>query len=276
MSLKLSPTKNIKLETQSCKSKRKKEILENNYLTYETHAVRIFTPHLTFYCFLFCFICTSFLYFTVESEQRINTLKGNSDNSLAAYSRNMPGIVYTINQVKHKFKKLPRGPIGSYLKIKDRKWAVAVEAHIGPGMLRSFLVDNKEDSNLLLSIFNKYSDGRTPSILTSKFVDQVYDISRTCIRPVDGCISIYDALDITDCVVANSLIDNSSIEQVLLVPSGPQARQMLSNVHTVPNHCKMAVIPTGDKYYPAPSYKCYATEYTKAQYIQISTDDIIK
>lgn len=67
--------------------------------------------------------------------------------------------------------------IGSYIKIKNRKWAVAVEGYLGTGILSSFAVDNNKDNQLLRQIFNNvWKNGRQPQIITSKFVFQVISV----------------------------------------------------------------------------------------------------
>lgn len=64
--------------------------------------------------------------------------------------------------------------VGYDIKIKDKKWAVAVEGYLGAGILGAFAVDNNKDSQLLREIFNKvWKSGKQPQIITSKFVFKV-------------------------------------------------------------------------------------------------------
>lgn len=68
--------------------------------------------------------------------------------------------------------------LGSYIKLKDKKWAVAVEGYLGTGNLSAFTVDNNKDNKLLREIFNKvWSDNRKPQIITSKFFGRVRFLS---------------------------------------------------------------------------------------------------
>ncbi|KAK9739088.1 hypothetical protein QE152_g9357 [Popillia japonica] len=87
------------------------------------------------------------------------------------------------------------GPLGAFINIRNKKWDVAIEGYIGTGLLRSFTVDNKKDNAVLMEIFNRH------------------------FRADRDCISLYDAIDIKDPVVANCLIDQMSIESILLIPS---------------------------------------------------------
>lgn len=64
--------------------------------------------------------------------------------------------------------------VGYDIKIKDKKWAVAIEGYLGAGLLGAFAVDNNKDSQLLREIFNKvWKSGKQPQIITSKFVFKV-------------------------------------------------------------------------------------------------------
>lgn len=108
-----------------------------------------------------------------STEDTLRTLNSESDN-LLLYGKDMPRVVKAINDLKHKFKQVPRGPLGAYIKIHDKKWAVAVEGFLNPGLLRSFAVDNKQDSALLLKIFERlWTSGGKPTIITSKFFHEV-------------------------------------------------------------------------------------------------------
>lgn len=61
--------------------------------------------------------------------------------------------------------------------MKDRKWAVAVEGFLSPGLLRAFAVDNRNDNELLMNIFQRVcnSRGSKPVVITSKFFFQVFN-----------------------------------------------------------------------------------------------------
>lgn len=68
--------------------------------------------------------------------------------------------------------------VGSYITLKDKKWAVSVEGYLGIGTLSAFAVDNNKDNKLLREIFNKvWSGNRQPQIITSKFVYKVRFLS---------------------------------------------------------------------------------------------------
>lgn len=67
--------------------------------------------------------------------------------------------------------------LGSYIKLKDKKWALAAEDFITPGTLISFCVDNQQDARLLSKILQKVcGKSQKPTIITSKFITKVIHI----------------------------------------------------------------------------------------------------
>lgn len=109
-----------------------------------------------------------------EHRNNLNALQGESGNDLMLYGRDVPKVKQMIEKSKKQFKQEPRGPLGSYIKLKDKNWAVAIEGFIGPGTLGAFTVDNKHDCDLLRQIFNKvWTSGVQPQVITSKFIFKV-------------------------------------------------------------------------------------------------------
>lgn len=217
----------------------------------------------------------------VQIDQKINNERNNlnavnaeSGNELLLYGRDMPRIKQMISQYRKQFQHEPRGPLGSYIKIKDKKWTVAVEGYIGPGLLRAFAVDNKKDNQLLRDIFNKVlGPGSHPQIITSKFITQRHNVSRNLVHEPKDCVSVYNAIDINDPVVSNCIVDNCSPENILLIPTDGRAQELLSDRRQVPRNCHQGITVKGDKYYPDPNYRSYASSYHRAQYLQVDIKD---
>lgn len=109
-----------------------------------------------------------------QRKAQIRSLKSEDDNSMTVYGKYMPTILNCINEAKEQFSEMPRGPIGSYIKLKDKKWALAVEEFIGFSLLQSFCVNNARDSEILNKIFNRVLNKQPkPTIICSKFFKQV-------------------------------------------------------------------------------------------------------
>nr|CAI5838630.1 unnamed protein product [Callosobruchus analis] len=191
-----------------------------------------------------------------EENTNLNALQRESGNDLIIYGRDMPRVKEMINQYKSKFKHEPRGPLGSYIKLKDKKWATAIEGYIGPANLGAFAVDNRKDSQLLQEIFRKK-----------------HDIKKNLVHEPNDCVCLYNAIEIDDPVVNNCIVDSVSPENILLIPSDDRAQELLSNRQTVPQNCRQGVTIKGDRYYPDPNYRTYASSYRRAQYLQVDTKE---
>ncbi|XP_044253818.1 structural maintenance of chromosomes protein 6 [Tribolium madens] len=213
----------------------------------------------------------------INNEKRsLAALQNESGNTLLLYGRDIPRVQQLIEQNKSRFKHQPRGPLGSYIKLKDKKWAVAVESYLTPGLLGSFTVDNSSDNQLLVQIFNQvWSSGRKPAIITSKFFFKKHDVRNNLVRAPSDCVGIYDVLEIEDAVVANCIVDQAQVEGILLIPSNERAMQLLSHASHVPQNCQQGITIKGDKYYPDPNYKTYGSRYHRAQYLQVDTKEHI-
>ena len=98
--------------------------------------------------------------------------------------------------------------------------------------------------------------GLKVTIITSKFRDNVYDVSNgKC--DSDKFDSILDRLEFDDQNVANCVIDQAKIEQILLIKEDVEAQQILKNPSTTPSNCLYALTSGMNQYYPSP-YRSYA------------------
>lgn len=209
---------------------------------------------------------------------KINHLRSNTSNTLSLYGSDMSRIIELIEREKSNFVHPPRGPIGSYVSLKDKKWALAIEQHLSSSLLRAFVVDNKKDNELLINIFRRVcrDEYSIPPIITSKFFFKVHNVGPNLVRPINGCVSIYDMLIVSDPVVMNCLIDQTSLENVLLIPNNNVAFELMSEARRVPANCVSGVTVEGDVFYPDPNYRFYACPVDKAQYLQVAPTDVIR
>ncbi|CAH0551726.1 unnamed protein product [Brassicogethes aeneus] len=208
-----------------------------------------------------------------NEELSLQALKRESGNTLMLYGREMPTIKNLIKQNMHRFVHEPRGPLGVYVKLKEKKWAVAVEGYLA-GLLNSFAVDNNKDNAVLREIFQQaLHNQRQPTIITSKFIFKKHNVQENLVRAPQDCVGLYDAIEIDDPVVSNCIIDQARIESILLIPSDIRAQELLSNQARVPRNCSQAVTMKGDKYYPDPNYKSYGSRYHHAKYLQVDAKE---
>ena len=96
------------------------------------------------------------------------------------------------------------------------------------------------------------------NIITSKFHDSVYDVSKGKCE-TEMFDTVFDKLEFDDPNVANCVIDQDKIEQVLLIKEDNQAQQMLKNPLTTPKNCLYALTNGFNQYYSTP-YRSYALD----------------
>ncbi|KAL0851564.1 hypothetical protein ABMA28_007351 [Loxostege sticticalis] len=207
-----------------------------------------------------------------QLKQQLRELESRGNDSLAVYGNNMVELCQRIKQAvaRGEFSAPPRGPIGSYLKVKDKKWGGVME-HIIGGSLTSFCVNSPEDSRKLFEIMGQvYGRAGKPAVTSSKFLTKQHDVRRNKVRAA-GFISALDSLDVADPVVANYLIDNIGVESVLLVPTHEDAVRLSDTEENVPENCARVVTLDCSDYYPAPNYRCYGGAARPARYLQVST-----
>ncbi|CAH2093155.1 unnamed protein product [Euphydryas editha] len=174
---------------------------------------------------------------------------------------------------RREFERPPVGPVGHYLHLRDQKWANALD-HIIGNSKTTFCVHSAADSRKLVKIMNEVFDGRAKPVVTcSPFLAQPHDVSRHRVRARPSAL---DALDVDNPVVTNFLIDNLSLETVLLVPDDESAMRLADTVENVPVNCSKIVTEDCTEFYPAPNYRSYGRDPQRPHdhYLQLRTDDV--
>ncbi|XP_042912914.1 structural maintenance of chromosomes protein 6, partial [Parasteatoda tepidariorum] len=153
-------------------------------------------------------------------------VKDSKNNRQIMFGEHTPSVLQEIQQNQRKFRKMPKGPIGLYIEVKDSRWTSAVEACIKPHMLRSFCADNSDDSRLLTQILQKYYTDRMPSVIISPFLSHMHNVSQHQAQTNDFP-TVLDMLTIKDPVIANCLIDQLSIENIILIEDITTAQNVM-------------------------------------------------
>ncbi|KAK9498745.1 hypothetical protein O3M35_003312 [Rhynocoris fuscipes] len=214
-----------------------------------------------------------------HKENNLRSMKDNK-NKLSVYSSWMPGLVETVNTAHEqgKFEQMPRGPIGSYIKLKDESWGPAIEYFFGRGALTSFCVHSKNDYEVLYKIFVKLNIPvkERPSVFISKFLPKVHNVSANE-TATESYRSLLNMLVISDPVISNAIIDQFNAEQVLLIPTNAEAYPLMEDINNVPRKCNNALTKTGDRFYPQPHYASYSGNIKQqTRFIQSNPENIIK
>ncbi|GAB6030556.1 Structural maintenance of chromosomes protein 6 [Chamberlinius hualienensis] len=171
------------------------------------------------------------------------------------------------------FRRKPVGPLGLDIKVRDPKWTLAVEAILKP-YLFAFICDNTEDERKLektiAGILKKYQSSM-PMVISSRFQNEVYDVSRHCVR-CEEFPSVLDMLDIDNPVIINCLIDQRGIECILLIDNDEDARKVM--LHKPPRNCRESFTLGADQLYPSPNFRFYSSRKTRVDFFMDIEDNI--
>ncbi|XP_040068392.1 structural maintenance of chromosomes protein 6 [Ixodes scapularis] len=206
----------------------------------------------------------------------IQNLRASKKNSLQKFGRHIPALLGEIEIAVRKghFRKPPKGPLGSLLKLKDQRWDLATESCL-KSLLYTFLVDNDQDAKLLFQLMAKVMGrDKKPSIVTSSYLGKTYNYHTKCMRS-SKFISVLENLDIQDPDVINTLIDQRMVEKVALIESNEEARNALMRVSSVPTNCSEAFTAKGDQLYPAPNFRYYSSNQQRAELLKAGVEDQI-
>lgn len=203
-------------------------------------------------------------------------MKKQSVDSFAAYGKDISHLIQAVEANKNKFVCLPRGPLGSYITVKKKKWSLAIENFIGHRLLQAFCVDNNRDRDVLVDLMNHMCLTEKPMILTTKFLKAVHDVKKNLVHVPDGCKSLFACITVNDTVVMNCLIDRKGIESVLLIPTEEQAYGFMLHARNVPINCQLGITLRGDQYFYDPNCKLYSASIKVARYLQPDIAAFIK
>ncbi|XP_036339217.1 structural maintenance of chromosomes protein 6 [Rhagoletis pomonella] len=209
----------------------------------------------------------------------IANLQANKKNRYSIYGQEMQALLDEIERHcrARKFSDRPRGPIGSYLDVPEQKYRDVVENQIG-GLLRAFIVNNTADRVLLNSIIRQRLPNMQVTIVTAKFSNKVHDVRSGRVRPPPGTYLLYDVIKCRDPVVMNCLIDQLSIETILLTDTKHVAENFTMQQEQVPHNLRKIIVATEPalEYYPDPRFRMYSFKIRPARFIQVNVDECIR
>lgn len=211
-------------------------------------------------------------------EKELIELRGQQSNVFTVYGPWVPEVLKQID-IAHKkgmFSAKPVGPLGAFIKLCDQQWGHVAEAIIS-NRINSFCVNNQKDCHVLKQILNRvnFRGAPKPIIIVSRFRERIHDVSQFEVQS-DRYPSLWSVLNVSDTVVANTLIDQMQVESILLIPTAQEAGQLLKDQRTVPRNCKVAYTLNRDTYYPDPNYRIYSGRGQQpARYLQVSVEQKI-
>lgn len=216
-------------------------------------------------------------------QHRINSLKAGARDKICLYGNYMPQLLNDIKLAKDqgRFRELPIGPIGMYVELRTDKYRDIIEEVLGSSLLNSFIVSHRDDCQMLEELFRKYTE-RIPQIITTRFMNEIYDVSGGMVKqPVNGgTICLMDEINCSNPMVMNILIDCAAIETILLTDNKDLAQSLtLSEEQNPPeNLSKILVILNGIlmEFHPQPNFRMYSKKCSKSSYLQININERIK
>ena len=207
------------------------------------------------------------LYSQIEQKaSEIRRLEQSKTERLQRFGSKYPELIRRIDDAHRRgiFTKKPLGPIGNHIQLKDYSCALALELCLKRNIY-AFCCDNMNDQKKLKDIIDKlFGNERKPPIITRPFGPR-HDVTQYRVES-DEYKSFLDLMHIKEAPIANCLIDQSRVEQILYIPDYKRAEELLINPRTAPHNCYQAYTQDGSLMTPSNSnqdYKCYANNSNK-------------
>ena len=136
-----------------------------------------------------------------------------------------------------------------------------VETELTRAQITSYLCHNDEDRRHLSTLCDEVygGDRQKPRIFTSKFLSSKHNVTRPVI-PNKHCQVLLDLLHIDNPVVFNHLVDQKSIESVLVCRTQDGAKSLTTRRENVPANVSYAITHDFYRFYPPKgdtSYRSY-------------------
>jgi len=196
-----------------------------------------------FFLFIYLFYHTNgqFSIAEKESEEELYaSLMRRKEDVLASFGHNVPRLKQLIAQNQTKFKGRCIGPMGHFVRLRDAKYATAVDAVIG-NLLSYFVINDWRDMDLIKRLIRE-SNGTNSIIMRES-----WSCPDTTSREPDKArfTTVLNLLDISEPVVAAILIDFRDIEQTIVLPDFESASRVIYSER--PQRVNCAFIPDGAK-----------------------------
>ena len=195
-------------------------------------------------------------------------LKDNSSEILR-YGKAMLEFTNLIKQNASKFSQPPIGPIGTYIKLKsnvgeqNQQLSKLLQVQLGIGLLRGFIVGNRNDQNLLKNLTNEVSRRMSRpfhiTITTWKTIGRRFDITEKRVNKGTGFSVLIDYFDFKHDEVFNVICDKVKAEKIIIT-TDQMAQTMFASRETVPKNTFLAITETFNRYTP-PTHGNYSTFY---------------
>lgn len=116
-----------------------------------------------------------------DTGNKLQKLEASRTNELRRFGTWMPDLIRRINEAHQqgRFHQKPCGPAGANIKLRDGRWAVAVEKCLGQALLGGFCLNDFHDEKVFLEIARQVCPRQSiPNTMTSKFFSQVHNVPK--------------------------------------------------------------------------------------------------
>lgn len=162
----------------------------------------------------------------VRLEQRLKTAQLKGDQVLAKFGPKMPELAKYLKErvPAGTFSVPPIGPVGAFLKLKDQKWARAVEEKIG-GNLGTYLVSNMQDRAKLDEIMRHRI--KMPAMISVVNLSAPAYVPSENQLPPSAYLKMTSVLEFTHPAVYNFLVDSTGLERSVLVANQEEGARVM-------------------------------------------------
>ncbi|CAJ0945544.1 unnamed protein product, partial [Mesorhabditis belari] len=171
-----------------------------------------------------------------EQRKRFDKLKEAKENferaakdELSKFGPHTKAILDIIQANRQRFQRVPVGPIGMHVQVKDERWAYPIEQALGHN-LAQYVVDNTQDDRLFKQLLTqRFGSGilNTVRIIVTRFLPR-----HNTRQPEGRWVTIERMLEINNDVAYNVLVDRAQIEATMLIERDGDARRIMDgDVH---------------------------------------------
>ena len=202
-------------------------------------------------------------------EKEYQDMQNFGSQQLAMFDTMAPRVAEQIRQAakKQQFKISPIGPVGSFIKltseaVSNPNLARLIETELNSNILRCYLCNDDDDRRVLWNIFNQvYGNRKKPNIFTSKFLSEEHRVQR-----VEKHKTVMDYVEIVGTrqekvVVFNHLVDQRSIESVVVTKSQDEAKKLCTFIQHVPRNLNYCITQDFNKFFPPTKSASYRSYY---------------
>lgn len=172
-----------------------------------------------------------------DTHAAIMQVQSANQNFINVFPPQMRQITELIRQNAHKFKKLPIGPVGQYITLRDPKWASVLSRQFR-NTLNAFVVTHPSDRAFLQNMMHKVK--YHTSIIVSRVDLYEYEHTMPDRKKYEVLL---DILDISDEHIKRVMIDQHKVESIILASNREEAENIM--YHERPQRASLCYCLTG-------------------------------